>query len=321
MAHQIKENDSMMYVGKKPWHGLGTEVMNVATSREALVAAGLNWEVEKRDLFTTDTRSIIQVPTHKAIVRCDTNEPLGVATSRYHCIQNDEQFELFDAVVGTGEAKYHTAGSLQNGRMVWMLAQLDEVLRIGGKDDVEQYLLLHARHDGTGSVAFLYTPVRVVCANTLQAALEGAKVAFRIRHTSGYKAKIEEARHALGLAHKYFDAFAEAAERMAKAKFTQIQMDALAAGLFPAKVVDGEEVVSTKAKNSREKLVELYEDGAGIAPFRGTAWAAFNAVAEFTDHHRTARGGDEGRLASVWFGSSAAMKQKAYGMIDSQVRA
>jgi len=321
MAHEIMANDNMMYVGKRPWHGLGTEVLGAATAHEALLAADLNWEVEKRDLFTTDARSVIQVPSHKAIVRVDTNEPLGVATSRYHCIQNEEQFALMDAVVGSKEAKYHTAGSLQNGRLVWMLAQLNETLNIAGKDAVEQYLLLHARHDGTGSVAFLYTPVRVVCANTLQAALQNAKVAFRIRHTSGYKAKIQEAREALGFAHKYFDAFAEAAERMAKAPFTQVQMEALAAGLFPSKIVDGEEVTSTKAKNSRDKMLELYEDGAGIAPFRGTAWAAFNAVAEYTDHHRTARGGDEGRLASVWFGSSATMKQRAFGMIEAQLTA
>jgi len=319
MTAGIQEHDNMFYYGQRPWHGMGVEVPDAATSDEALVAAGLDWEVETRELFTEhygEERMNVMVGNY-AIVRKDTEEALGVCGSRYHCIQNRDAFELLDGIVGEKLAMYHTAGSLWNGRKVWMQAKLPEVMRVAGNDILEQYLLLSTSHDGSGACSGMFTPERVVCQNTLNIAMGRATNTFRIRHTTKYKDKMEQAREALGLAHLYFNRFQERADWMARQKFTDIQMQMLAQGLFPAK---DENEVPTRTQNNRNKVVRLFDQGIGLADFRGTAWAAINAVAEYTDHHRQSRG-DEARLNSVWWGGAAQMKTEAMNRIDTLLKA
>jgi len=157
----------MMYVGEKPWHGLGTRLENAATSAEAIKAAGLDWNVTKQPLFLEGG---MQLERALATVREDTGAVLGVVGKVYQPLQNKDAFSFFDAVVGIKEAMYHTAGALGKGECVWILAKLPGVVRVVGDDITEKYLLLTNRHDGWGSATVMFTPIRVVCQSAIRSA-------------------------------------------------------------------------------------------------------------------------------------------------------
>ena len=164
--------DKMMWVGEKPWHGEGTKLENVATSAEAIEAAGLDWKVEKRGLYFAQTDGTTQlIPGKYATVRTDNQVALGIVGKVYTPLQNKEAFSFFDSIVGVKEAMYHTAGSLGKGERVWILAKLPGYIKVTEDDVVEKYLLLANSHDGSSAVEMLFTPVRVVCQNTLNLAI------------------------------------------------------------------------------------------------------------------------------------------------------
>jgi phage/plasmid-like protein (TIGR03299 family) len=241
----------------------------------------------------------------------------------YTPVQNEEAFGFLDSVVGEGQAIYHTAGSLDGGRRVWILAKLPGEIALRHTDVTEKYLLLMNSHDGSTALRMLFTPVRVVCKNTLNLAMSrAASEGIAIRHTASATSRIEEARRALGLARTYYDEFAAEAARLLASPYSDLQMTLLAERLFPT----NENEVSTRIKNRREQVFNLFEWGKGHAEIRGTAWAALNAVAEFADHNRSVRARpgenrDEKRLASVWLGSAAALKQTAHRVICEQLAA
>src|ERR1700733_3004849 len=174
---------SLMYVKEKPWHGLGTRLEKAATSTEAIKAAGLDWQVEKQPVFLKN--GINAISRRHAVVRRDNGHPLGIVGERYVPLQNNDAFRFFDAVVGLKEAVYHTAGALGQGEIIWILAKLNGVIRVVGDDITEKYLQLTNRHDGGGSVQILWTPIRVVCQNTLNIALQESQSSLHtsLRHT------------------------------------------------------------------------------------------------------------------------------------------
>lgn len=320
MAHEI---ESMMYVGIPPWHGLGTSVESEVSSDEALRLAGLDWGVTTTPVLADSATGPRTVPGARAVVRTSDWKPLGVVGERYVPVQNDSAFAFFDSVVGDGQAQYHTAGSLDGGRRIWMLAKLNGLVRVGRDDITEKFVLLTNAHDGSAALRMFLTPVRVVCANTLNLALQrGAREGISIRHTTSAFARIEEAQRALGFASNYFDRFQREADRLSQTRFTDVQMQSLAAYVLPA--VD--DAPSTRTERAREKVIELFSEGAGHETIRGTAWAALNAVAEFADHHRSRRAASEAqraenRLKSAWFGSSSRMKQRAHEFLSMALAA
>src|SRR5690606_31902054 len=193
MAHHINFNEqtgkhSFFSVKEKAWHGLGQIVEDYPTSAEAIKYAGLDYTVKKRYLFTygddtspetEDNDCVMEwrvdVPEHFATVRTDTDEVLGVVGKDYEIVQNTEAFHFFDDLVGgNGGIKYETAGALGKGEKVFITAKLPDVLRVGKDDLIEQYLLLTTSHDGYGCIKAAFTPIRVVCNNTLNAALRHA---------------------------------------------------------------------------------------------------------------------------------------------------
>jgi phage/plasmid-like protein (TIGR03299 family) len=320
--------ESMMYVGQTPWHGLGVSVPSEVTSAEAIKLAGLDWTVETVPVFATqldatDGPQATMVDGYRAVVRTSDRSALGIVGERYQLIQNVNAFAFFDAVVGESQAIYHTAGSLDSGRKVWMLAKLPGEIRVAGDDVTEKHLLLCNSHDGSSALRMFFTSVRVVCQNTLNIAMRaGQGDGFTIRHTASATARIEQARHALELANDSFDDFAAEAEMLGASRYTDDQMWRLTEVLFPTTL----DAPSTRIKKNREKLVDLFENGRAHEPIRGTAWAALQAVTEYVDHHRGTRSATpalraEARLTSAWFGSGAQMKQRAFTTIRHQLAA
>ncbi len=169
--------ETMFYTRQKPWHGLGTMVQEAPTSKDALILAGLDWQVIQKPIITEDG---IPISGFKANLRETDNRVLGVVTDRYRTIQNHDAFAFTDSLLGEG-VTYETAGSLQNGRRVWVLAKLPQRYIISG-DEITPYLVFMNAHDGTGAIKAAMTPIRVVCMNTLNLALSTAKRSWSTNH-------------------------------------------------------------------------------------------------------------------------------------------
>lgn len=186
--------ETMFSVRETPWHGLGRIIMDAPASREALELAGLDWQVESRNIYS-DTGAMI--PGYRANVRSTDDAVLGVVSDRYRIVQNEEAFQFTDDLLGEG-VTYETAGSLQGGRKVWMLARLPRKYLIAG-DQVVPYLVIFNSHDGSSGVKVAMTPIRVVCQNTLNLALNTAKRSWTARHTENVLLRVQDARETLQL--------------------------------------------------------------------------------------------------------------------------
>ena len=319
MAHNLNITNgkaAMFYSGERPWHGLGTQLDKPATAAEAIVAASLDWQVEPRFMQTVDGDN---VEDFRAIIRLDTGDCLGVVGRGYAAIQNAQAFGFFDAVVGSGGAHYHTAGALGKGQQVWMLAQLPGILRVQRTDDTtEKFLLLANSHDGTSSLRMFFTPIRVVCQNTLNVALRssGHQQGVSIRHTGDIESKVQEAQRALGLAIRYYDDLEGLVNKLASVRIRSNTV----ARYFESIVPDNPDALThTRTENIRAAMLRNFDEGRGnqLPGIRGTLWAALNAVTEYVDHQRSTTGETDievrgNRLASQWFGSGARMKAKAW---------
>ena len=317
MPHELATTNgrtAMMYAGETPWHSLGTKLEAPATAAEAITAAGLDYLVQLEPLTTADG---IPVPQRKAVVRTDTNEVLGVVGNSYQPVQNHQCFGFLDAVVADEQLRYHTAGALGKGERVWMLAQLPGQIRVKNSDDVtEQFLLLSNSHDGSSALRVYFTPIRVVCANTLGMAERRSRgQGISIIHKGDLAAKIGEAQDILGFAKRFYDDLEARINHLANHHPNQRQLSIYFESLYP----DRENQNNGRAKNVRGELQRLYEDGVGqdIPEIRHSTWAAFNAVTEYVDHHRSTRGSSpeeraSRRLESAWFGSGVRLKAEAW---------
>ena len=213
------EVETMFYTREKPWHGLGTLVAEAPESREALRIAGLNWKVLQEPVYT-ENDELIQ--GYKANVRDSDRKILGVVTDRYKVIQNEEAFAFTDALLGEG-VRYETAGSLQEGRRVWLLARLPREYIIAG-ERISPYMVFSNTHDGSGAVKTALTPIRVVCNNTLNLALRTAKRSWSMIHTGDISGKIEEAKNTLFLADEYMSALGKEFENLRKIQLSEKQV-------------------------------------------------------------------------------------------------
>lgn len=320
--------ESMFYVKDDgvPWHGLGESVREAQTAEEAIVAAGLNWEVEtvpSRWQDPTTGEELVDESRFK-VLRSDKygqEALLGDVGRVYRPIQNREAFAFADNLVGEGHALYHTAGALCGGQKVWLLANLAGHLQMPADDEVGKFLLLANAHDGGMSLTASVTPIRVVCQNTLRLALKGAQNTFRIRHTPAYEDRLDEARKALGIADAYYRTFSDLAFHLAGKQMKSGEAASFLEELIPDP--EDEETSNTRAKNARQGIQSLF-DGAGTGldrkGIRGTRYCMLNAVAEYDDHVRTVRmtrsvsSEDEARMRSSWFGNNQ-LKNRAANLL------
>lgn len=275
--------ETMMYVREKPWHGLGTRVEEAPNSLEALRLAELNWEVKPQLIAVAETGELI--PNAIANVRSSDGKVLGLVTDRYKIVQNTDAFAFTDTLIG-GDVRYETAGSLNGGRKVWLLARLPERKVVG--DDVEPYLCFTNAHDGSGAVKVFVTPVRVVCNNTLNLALRGAQRTWSVRHNGDINRKIAEAKHCLQLADEYMKALDENGERMAEIKVDEAQLEAVLTKLFKK---PEEDATDREKRNFDQQMAQYYVfySAPDIAQFKGTAWGAVNAMADMVAHQAPLR--------------------------------
>lgn len=303
----------------KPWHGIGTIVENVLTSGDALRLGGLDWQVDKFPMVAMVDRSGMQGDAYVedirpvqtgayATVRSDNDRILGTGLSnRYTIVQNREAFAFFDAVVRDGSAKYETAGSLDEGRRVFLTAQLSREIRVGDVDPVETYLLMANAHDGSMSFTAAVTPVRVVCQNTLNLALKGATQQWKLRHTESIDGRLDEARRALGLSFEYMDAFEKEANALIEKELSKQQFGVMLKQVFKDK--DAEK--SGFFSDLQASLMTNFESSPTLDDgFRFTGWGAVNAVGEYFEWGKKFRTGeksnpDEARANSTLFGGQA----------------
>lgn len=270
--------ETMFSTREKPWHGLGTIVEEAPTSAEALRLAGLDWKVNQSAIFT----SAGKVEGYRANVRSTDQAVLGVVTDRYKVIQNTDAFAFTDELLGEG-VKYETAGSLQGGRKVWLLARLPREYIISG-ERISPYLVFSNTHDGSGAVRVAITPVRVVCNNTLNLALGSASRSFSMIHTGDIKEKILEAKQTLFMADIYMENLGQEFERLRRKKLSDQQVKEYMELLLP--IDDNASLLTIRnMKKLRADLQSRYYDAPDLKNVGGNnAYRFINAVSDFATH-------------------------------------
>ncbi|MBU1218366.1 DUF932 domain-containing protein [Myxococcota bacterium] len=306
MAHEFETG---FFVKEPPWHGLGTVLESAPqTAEEAIICAGLNWEVQKVPLMTI---SALPVPDNYAVVRStfDQADVLGVVGSQYEPVQNRDAFAFFDAVISDGHAAYDTAGSLKGGRIVWILAKVDGPLRITKDDYVEKYLLLYNSHDGSCAVSMQFSPIRVVCSNTLAMARTSANEAYKVslRHTPSVLQRMDSVQTYMGSVNAQFRHTGAAYQYLAGIGINTEILEKYLLDLFPDPKADAQR---NRNKAIREKCTELFETGIGTDIAPPSMWRAYNSVTEYVDHVRNNENTEQ-RVRSAWLGQGMELKQRA----------
>lgn len=276
------------------------------TAREVMESKGLNFQVGLTDIQTRFGR----VVDKKALCNLSTGKCYEVVGNRYAPIQNEEVFTFFDDAIGEGKAQYTAAGTFQEGKIVYMYIKLPDTIRIKGTDDIiQKNAVLYAKH-GSGAVRIASTPFRLICSNQLNATIKNSH--FKIGHYRDYERKLEHAKNALRDIDYFYNKFGEIADGMAHKQLNAAEVSAYFKQVTLTKAEQESGKISTRNKNIRESLEGLFVHGRGhdTVGVRGTLWAAFNAVAEFTDHHQSLRKSTD-RNESVLIGSGARMKQKS----------
>lgn len=275
--------ETMFSVREKPWHGLGTIVAETLSSKEALLAAGLNWNVEQEPIYT-DTKELIE--GYKVNIRDTDRKVLGVVSDRYKVIQNKEAFAFTDELLEEG-VDYETAGALQEGRKVWLLARMPHEYIITG-ERITPYLLFSNTHDGTGAVKVALTPVRVVCNNTLNLALKTAKRTWSMNHTGDVREKISEAKDTLFHAELYMDRLGKEFDKLQRKKLSDRQVMDYIGELLPL----DENFTPQQTKNVKrlqEDMKLRYFAAPDLQGVGKNAYRFINAVSDFATHAEPVR--------------------------------
>ena len=345
----------MFSVKGKPWETKGAvNVEHCKTSREVMFTAGLNFEVAKCEVvarmpivnnsdeffdnikegngFIKGKDIYREVPNSFATYRTDYNIPLGNVKSKYTVVQNLNAFNFFDNAIGENKAIWQTAGAFGNGERIFVSAKLPDNILVKGKDPIETYLVFTNAHDGSSGVKILFTPIRVICQNTLNAAIRGANNIVTFRHTQSVHSKIDTANEILGISHKFAETFAQECEKLSVVKMTdkgvmkyicqqyltEEEDNRRAQMNIDYNMIIGRQWMAVEAlKLSSRKLNmisdtwEYYHTGPGQSEYMGTAWGAANAVSGYLSNVDTAIDGMK-RFDSLVYGDKARKIQKAF---------
>jgi phage/plasmid-like protein (TIGR03299 family) len=335
MAHNIHFNEqtqqhSFFSVKEKAWHGLGQIVQDYPTSTEAIQFAGLDYEVVKQDIYTTCYNADGQamdftnrIKTHFATMRPDTGEVLGVVGKDYEIIQNRDAFSFFDSIVGGDGIQYETAGALGKGERIFITAKLPGYIKVGREDLIEQYLFLTTSHDGYGSITAAFTPVRIVCNNTLNAALRNHSNSIKIRHTANAKDRLEQAHKVMGISNQLSVQLETIFNRWTTVKVTDPELQRL----IQLAMVPNKEVLDSIEKGQFDELSTCFNNMCNSVfeyaissptqqtdTTRGTLFGAYNAITGYFQNVRSYKD-SEAKLKSLLYGGTAQLKaQKAFNL-------
>ena len=331
MAHELETQNgvaSFASFREPAWHGLGTVFSDEKTTSEMLAAANLNnWNVRLDDVEIPNT--LTSDKNYSYVVRTNPTDNtqtdiLGVVGERYHVLQNEDLFSFGDNILDGGGC-WETAGSIRGGRVVFgsLALERETVLDPNGvADKVKTYLLINTSHDGSIAIQASITPVRVVCANTLNLALGSKrnkiKQSFKIRHTQTANGKVAIAREALGLANVYMDAFDVMAKAMIEKEITAGQFNDIILAAYPKPEKDSKGAVK-KWENKVDVINDIYT-GQFNGMIAGNAWGAFNALTERLDWHRNSRGGNTEAMLAAASGFDAtitAEKNRLLGIVKN----
>ena len=316
MPHNV---DSMAYYGEPPWHGLGTAVPARATAAEMICAAGIDWRVEKKPIPNVGAGAkgesrrfqLIRMPRSGT----ESKVPLGIVGPRYRPLQNSEAFEFFDPVVGEQKAVFETAGSLGNGERVWVLARTPGEIRVAGDDCCWKFLLLSNSHDGKGSVIVKFTPIRVVCQNTLLLATASGEKGYRVRHSTNMQDRLREVQNLLALMWRTFEAAESLFQALARVQVDAARLSTYLEAVYPLTEQQRREHIRPERW---DHVTSLFERGnsPALRPSH-TLWGAYNAVTRYEDYRIANEAGPDRRLNRVWFGHGADLKLHALNAGDS----
>ena len=318
MSHLV---ETMAYANETPWHRLGAKVEDDLTPSQMLVKAGLDWSISKEAMLTMQSRQ--QVPEQYALVRSSDDFVLGTCGKGYKPVQPREVLGFFHEFVEKGGMKMDTAGSLSNGRMIWALASIKESFVLGKEDKVEGYLLFSSPNVVGKAMRIMFTPIRVVCNNTLTMALENAsgRSEFRLHHAQKFDPEVAKA--ALGLATGQLEEFEQEAKFLTTKEVTDASLRSYFMDLWPTSAVrNGVEASNDNSAMTRtaESALEIFSKQPGAEFFPNTWWNAFNTVTYIVDH--VAGRNDNNRLRNAWFGGGERIKREALRLaIDNARRA
>lgn len=331
MAHEIDiTNGKAAFVSAREdaWHQLGTVLEDTFTAEQAMEHGLLGgWNVRKVPLLADidgDGANMLAVPEKYAVVRNNPVEReridvLGTVGESYTVVQNEEHAALLNALVDESGAHFETAGALRGGKQVFITMKLPGHIMVGDVDRMDLYIAAMNSHDGSSAFTFMVSPIRVVCANTLNLALRQANNTFRVRHTSGVtKAITQQAREALDLTFAYVEEFEEEAERLINTTYTQSQFEELVEREFGAPEGAPQATV-TRAENRLDQMFQLYSDSYTHEGVRDTAWAALNTLTEWYDHFSPVRGTEELESRANKAILQPLFKNRAYQLVTSEV--
>ena len=274
--------ESMMYVREVPWHGLGTKVNEAPTSKEAIKLAELDWNVNPTVIYDANGK---EISGYKANMRDSDQSILGIVSDRYQIVQNSEAFEFTDSLLDEGVV-YETAGSLRDGKQIWLLARMPSTTILG--DDVDPYLCFTNTFDGSGAIKVCMTPVRVVCNNTLNLALETTKRSWSTRHIGDLAGKLHQAKETLGLAQEYMKKLDEDADRLANTKLSDAEIESIVSFIFPIDYIKDTKRKIENTNKMRNDFMTCYMMP-DIAQYRNTAYGLVNAASDMAGHMAPSR--------------------------------
>jgi len=319
----MHEVEQMMYVGETPWHGLGVALNDPPTMEQAIVLAGLDWSVRTDPVYraTGNHSRMFEEVAAQVTIRETDDSVLGVVGPTYTPLQNKDAFEWFQPFIDNKLAALHTAGSLRDGQRVWILAKLNmpnsEIVK---GDEVEKFVLLSNGHDGKLAVRVGFTPIRVVCANTMAFAhSDGRSQLIRVRHTAKVKETVDDLREIMNTVNQEFEATAEQYRSLARRDISTSDLEKYVKVLFKLKPAKSNKsfdaknvtVVDDEMKRTLNKIIPLFENGRGahIKGVSGTWWGAYNAVSEYLTWERGRS--QDNRLNHLWYDSGHRINQNA----------
>ncbi len=315
MAHGlINKGINTTFVSRKelPWHRLG-KIVDAMTSEEAIKLGGLNFEVGLSPIYSigqklerdslskydniirTSNESNIKIYSNATVIknkfatiRTDTMQPLGIVGSRYQPIQNIEAFNFFDSFIGEGHTQYETVGALGNGEVIFITAKLPDYIKVNG-ENIDNYLLFTMAHDGSGAIQVLFTPIRVVCNNTLSLALGSCSNKVTFRHTKSAKDKLRNLDKVLNMTNENAINLSKSFNRLQDIRVSDIEMEKLTMEVLNILPMKETGKLSTKSKNILENVLNYYQFGLGQSEIKGTAWGVLNGITGYLQNVKNYR--------------------------------